>query len=147
MSTIPTVRDETANGEQAARLIDTLWQEIDAQRRDLYRPIDIKSLPSIQTILELPRDQQVPIVLEAIARQTEQMRQLGSRGVSVINEFSMNHYQAFKELISVFPPKNLPLRIEDIDRLVQATSGGKGYYSWQLSLGGILRAVENFCRE
>ncbi len=148
MSTIANVRDETANGEEATRLIDTLWQEIDAQRSNFYRPIDIKSLPSVQTILGLPREQQVPIVLEALVRQTEYMRHLApGGGGSSAAVFSLNHVQGFKDLISILLRKNLPFQIEDIDRLVQAASGGNGYYAWQLSLGGILRAVENFCGE
>ncbi len=138
---------ETCDSKQAARLIDAFRQEIDAQRRELYHPFDIKSSPSVQTILGLPRDQQVPVLLEAIARQMEFMRNLGSRENATVASISVNHFQAFKDLINNLLRKNLPFQLEDIDRLVQLVSEGRGYYSWQLSLGGILRVLENFCKE
>jgi hypothetical protein len=133
---------EICGSTQAVRLIDAFMKEIDAQGGQYYRTIDIKLCPSVQTILELPRDKQVPVVLEAVALVMESMRQLGSTAT-----LSMTHWQGLKELVSVLLRRNLPYQVEDIDRLVQLVSGGRGYYSWQLSLGGILRAVENFCHE
>jgi hypothetical protein len=139
---------EAGDGEQAASLIDAFLKEFDALGRDYYDPaLDIASFPSVQKILGLPRDQQVPVVLEAIARQTEDMRQCRAHKSARKTSFSSNQNKGFKELINDLLRKKLPFRLEDIDRLVQLASEGRGYYSWQLSLAGILRVVENFCRE
>jgi hypothetical protein len=144
----PESTSEACDSKQAAHLIDAFMKEIDAQRGPFYRPVDIKSCPSVQTILELPREKLVPVVLEAVARQTEHMRHLGGGdGGATSAVFSMNHFQGFKELISVLLRKNLPFQIDDIDRLIQLASTGRGYYSWQLSLGGIVRVLENFCQK
>jgi hypothetical protein len=139
---------EAGDGKQAASLIDAFLKELDALGRDYYDPaLDIVSFPSVQKILGLPRDQQVPVVLEAITRQTEDIRQCRARQSARKTSFSSNQNKGFRELINDLLRKNLPFRLEDIDRLVQLTSEGRGYYLWQLSLAGILRVVENFCRE
>jgi hypothetical protein len=142
---------EACDSKQAARLIDAVRKDLNDLGRNHYQTLDIKSLSSVQAILGLSQDQQVPVVLEAIARQTESMRKLGSHEdeheVASTTSFPWNQWKGFKELISILLRKNLPFRLEDIDRLVQLVSGGRGYYSWQLSLAGILRVVEDFCRE
>jgi hypothetical protein len=139
---------EACDNKQAARLIDAFRQEINTQGRHLYHSLNIKSFPSVQTILGLPRDQQVPAVLEAIARQSESLRHLGGGdGGAAAAVFSLNHLRAFKELISTLLRKNLPFQVEDIDRLVQLVSEGRSYYSGHLPLASILRVVENFCPE
>lgn len=138
------------DSKQATRLIDAFRKELNALGRNYYQALDIKSLSSVQTILGLPPDQQVPVVLAAIARQTESMQKLGSNEdeheFASTTSFSWNQWKGFKELISILLRKNLPFRLEDIDRLVQLISQGRGYYSWQLSLGGILRVVGNLCQ-
>jgi hypothetical protein len=162
---------EACDSHQARGLIDNFVAELDAPGTDLYHGFDIKSFPSVQTILKLRSEQQVGVVIEAIARQTEQMRRFGWQGggVGVIIEaiarqteqmrhfgrqgggtdatFSFNRYQGFKELISVLLRKSLPFRIEDVVRLVHLLSRGRGYYSWQVSLEGIVRVLEKFCQE
>jgi hypothetical protein len=135
-----------ASGSEADRLIDALVREIDAQGRPYLVTTDLDSLACARTILELPRERQVPVVLEAVARQTAQMNRLGAPDGGSPAQFSVQHFMALKALISVLLRKNLPFGIEDVERLLQAAAGGRGYYAWQLSLGGILRALENVCR-
>jgi predicted flavoprotein YhiN len=69
---------EACDSKQAARLIDAVRKDLNDLGRNHYQTLDIKSLSSVQAILGLSQDQQVPVVLEAIARQTESMRKLGS---------------------------------------------------------------------
>jgi Domain of unknown function (DUF4132) len=138
---------EFRDSRKAARLVDGFAAELDDRGSDLHYGFDIKSFQSVQRILELPRDQHVAVVIEAIARQTEQMRQFGWGEGATTAAFSWNLGRGLNDLISLLLRKSLPFRIEQVDRLVQLLAGGRGYYSWQLSLGGILRALENFCRE
>lgn len=123
---------EASDSDQAIRLIDSFVKELDSSRGRSLGRVDIKSYPSVRIILELSSDQQVAVVIHAIARQTEGMPRFRVAG--------------FKEPISVLRRKNLPFRLEDVNRLVDRLSGGR-LYSWQLSLAGIMRVLENFCRE
>ena len=132
---------------QAAKLIDDFDKELGSLDGLLAYGSGIGSLQSVKRILELPPEQQVAVVIEAIARQTERMRRFGSRASFVINQSSWERVRAFKELISLLLRKKLACRVDDVDRLIQVVSTGKGYYSWQLPLGGILRVLEGFCRE
>jgi len=135
------------DGNQAARLIDAFLQELDAFRAGVHDRFDVKSFQSVQAIFQLPRDQQAAAVVEGVARQTEPMRRFASGGVISTVDFSWKHLRGLRELISALLRKNLPFRIEDVDRLVHLVSGGRGFYSWQLPLGGILRVLEDFCHE
>lgn len=133
----PNSVSESGDSNQTARLIDAFVRELDALGTGYIADLDIKSLGSVHAILELSRDQQVPIVLEAVGRQAECLRRSGK-------EFSFTHVLAFKTLISDLLRKNLPFRIDDLDRLIQLLSNYRSFYSWELSLGGILRVLENF---
>ncbi len=138
---------EASKSEQAARLLDAFRQEIDEQSRGYYRSFDIKSSPSFQKILEFSRAQQVPVVLEAIARLSEFMRKRASQKNGDDTAISASHLPGFRDLISALLRKNLPFQIEDMDRLLQLVSDGRSFYLRQLSLASLLRIVENFCRE
>ncbi|MFI5457395.1 MAG: DUF4132 domain-containing protein [Isosphaerales bacterium] len=138
------------DSNRAGRLIDAFFKELDASGVDFYPQLDVKSFRSVQTILELPRDRQVAVVIEAVARQVDNERQSGRRltdsGIST-GEPSWNELQGFKQLISLLLRKRLPFQTEDLGRLVQTISAGRGFLIWQLSLGGILRALEDLCKE
>ena len=134
------------DGNQAARLIDAFLQELDAFRGGVHGRFDVKPFQSVQAILQLPRDQQAAAVIEAVARQTEGTRRFASGGVISTVDCSWEHIRGLKALISALLRKNLPFRIEDVDRLVHLVYGGQGFFSWQLPLGGILRMLEDFCR-
>jgi Domain of unknown function (DUF4132) len=124
---------EASDSNQGAGLIDAFVEELDSSGRNVYPRPDIKSFPSVRTILELSSDQQVAVVIHAIARQTA----------------GIPHFRAagFKELVSVLLRKNLPFGLDDVSWLVDRLSGARSYYSWQFSLAGMMRVLENFCRE
>ena len=135
---------------RAGRLIDAFLEELDASGGGFDPQPDVKSFRSVQTILELPRDRQVAVVIEAVARQVDNKRQSGRHltdsGIST-GEPSWNELQGLKQLISLLLRKRLPFQSEDLSRLVQTIAEGRGFLIWQLSLGGILRALEDFCTE
>ncbi len=138
------------DSNRACRLIDAFLKELDASAGSFYPQLDVKTFRSVQTILELPRDRQVAVVIEAVARQVGDGRQSGRRltdsGIST-GEPSSDELQGFKQLISLLLRKRLPFQSEDLGRLVQTISEGRGFLSWQLSLGGILPQLENLCNE
>jgi Domain of unknown function (DUF4132) len=129
----------------AALLVDAFQTELATIGGDFHHRLDIKSFQSVQRVLELPGEQQVAVVIEVIARQVEQMRQLGWRVDTTPAAFSWNLTQGLKDLSSVLLRKKLPFRAEDVDRLVRVVSEGQAYYSWQLSFSSILRVLGNFC--
>ncbi len=69
----------------------------------------------------------------------------GRPGGAAAAQFSFTHHLAFKDLVNILLRKNLPFRLEDVEQIVDNVASGTGYYAWQISFGGILRAVENFC--
>jgi hypothetical protein len=136
----------TADSLQVTELVDAFRKDLESSPRSFIGRFDIQSLPSVRTILELAGEQQVAVVIDAIAQQTEGMRRLGSSG-GVFSTFSMHRIMGFKELISALLRKNLPFRLEDVNRLIDLLSTGRGFYSSQLALPGILRVFESFCRD
>jgi len=137
---------EAADPSQAARLIDAYLRELESAKLHLLNRTDIKSFPTFRAILELSSDGQLAVVMAAVARQTDVMRRFGTSG-GTYGVFSLNRIAGFKQLISILLRKHLPFRLEHVNRLVGLLAGARGYYAWQLSLAGILRVVENFCRE
>jgi hypothetical protein len=125
-----------ANREQAVRLTDAFAEELTAADIGFFR-LPIKALESAQKILALPRDQQVPVVMEAVTRQAEQMAHIvGGENIATV-AFSLRHLTGFKELVTALLRKNLPFQLADIERLVQLASGAQG----------TVRVVESFCAE
>ncbi|HEV3236958.1 MAG TPA: DUF4132 domain-containing protein, partial [Gemmataceae bacterium] len=127
------------NNDDARRLVDKLLAEVQKTGHGLA--IDLADFPSGRSILELHPPQQISVVFEALARQTESMNQVGRQ------EWNWRHFGALKELINVLLRKKLPFRLEDITRIIELTSQGEGFYSWQLSLGRILYAVSTFVED
>ena len=140
------------DSNRAGRLIDAFLKELDASGGYSLPQVEVKSFESVQTILELPRDRQVAVVIEAVARQVgsngqQSGRRLTESGIAT-GEPSWNELQGLKQLISVLLRKRLPFQSEDLGRLVQTISLGGGFLIWQLSLGGILSArLEDHCEE
>src|SRR5260370_18103727 len=127
------------NNDDARCQVDKLLAEVQKTGHGLA--IDLADFPSGRSILELAQPQQISVVFEALARQTESMSQVGRQ------EWNWRHFGALKEVINVLLRKKLPFSLEDITRIIEVTSQGEGFYSWQLSLGRILYAVATFVED
>jgi Domain of unknown function (DUF4132) len=141
------VREPTAEaGARAIPLLENFKRELDAASQRVYfHQADVKTYASVQAILDLPREEQVPIVLALIGRQSEAMWNFGRNASAATVPFSMTHCLAFKDLVNLLLRRTLPFRLDDVEQIVDNVASGTGYYAWQISFGGILRAVENFC--
>jgi hypothetical protein len=122
--------------EQAAGLIQAFVDELTPADGGFFR-FDLKSLASVQTILALPRDQQVPVVMEAVTRQAEETGRFARRRNTPAVQFSFRHLNGFEELIGALLRRKLSFQPADIERLIRAGFLGQG----------ILRVVESFCEQ
>jgi hypothetical protein len=94
---------------------------------------DVSNLAAYQAILDLPRKQQVLVLLEAIPRQVE-----------LINHPDTCGCDKLRALISKLLRYKLPFTDDQLERLVRAMSGIERQGWWTaVSPGNILRAVED----
>jgi hypothetical protein len=134
-----------ASNTEAASLVDTFLEETGS--RNQTHLVDLVEFDSGRSILGLTRDQQRDVVLEAIDRQTKNLLEYHrQRWISSPSRL-WNHTVALKELISALLRKKLPFQLEHVCRFIDSISTINNYYSWQLSLSGILRTVEGFVEE
>jgi hypothetical protein len=120
----PDTVPDTSEINQAARLIDDFVKELDALPRELIHGFDVKSFRSIQRILALPGNQHAAVVTEAIARQTEQMRQIGRERLTTNVVFAWNRYQGLKELIIAAAPASTLTTDESWTRFLRGQLDG-----------------------
>jgi hypothetical protein len=140
----PTPEPASAAGapEEAVRLIDDFVKELDEYTR--HRLPEVQSFQSLRAIQKLPRERQVPVVLEAIARQTENSPLSGRVPTSGL---PFQRYLGFLDLIRHLVRGELPFRVEDVDRLVQAVCEAPDFNSWPVSFGDVLRVIKGFWTE
>jgi Domain of unknown function (DUF4132) len=141
---------DTCADSQAAGLLDAFLADIDALGGDWFYWVKIRTLQSVQAILQLSREQQVPVVLEAVARQGGDKGSFDWHFTTIpipAIQCSWKRMKGLKELIQLLLRKRLPFRSQDIERLVQIVSGEPGSIALELASPVLLRALENFCEE
>jgi len=115
-----------------------------AQQRPLIWKVDAANLAAGATILALPREEQVNVVLEALGCQVGNINELFQQRSVSSGELAFVHTLAIKSLISALLRKRLPFTEENLIELTEYLGQANRIYSWQIALPGVLRAVEDY---
>jgi hypothetical protein len=127
----------------AREIVAEFLRELSGQPQQMFN-IAPGSVPTGKAILELPRENQVDVLLEAISLQIDNIN--GKRAI-ISGTKGLVHSYGLKALLSALLRRRLPFNEEQLVSVVKTITEANQYYSWQFSLLGVLHAVDEFAAE